>query len=254
MRRLLPLNALAAATVCGALIAPAVAQANTTVGFRCCNYAPPSVTIARGESVSWVADAGNDFDATTVGTTHHPLKFVGDSQPSQTAGTSATRTFNTPGTFRYYCTFHGSPDGTGMSGTITVTGGPAPAPGPATASKPAPSPGQAFGPEPVAADGGPPQAWVSLAKRSLRSGRLSFTLGSSKAGHATASLRYGSRTLGSARLAFTHAGERRVQLKLTRLGRVAIRGVGTARLRLVILVEDVDGNELQLQRAFTARA
>jgi plastocyanin len=29
-------------------------------------------------------------------------------------------TFNTPGTFRYHCQAHGSPNGVGMSGTVTV--------------------------------------------------------------------------------------------------------------------------------------
>ena len=33
-----------------------------------------------------------------------------------------SRTFNTPGMYRYYCDLHGGPNGVGMSGTVTVNG------------------------------------------------------------------------------------------------------------------------------------
>jgi hypothetical protein len=36
---------------------------------------------------------------------------------------SVSRTFNTPGTYRYYCDVHGSPGGFGMSGTVAVNTG-----------------------------------------------------------------------------------------------------------------------------------
>jgi plastocyanin len=38
-----------------------------------------------------------------------------------TSGQSYQWTFNTPGTYRYYCGYHGGPGGYGMSGTITVS-------------------------------------------------------------------------------------------------------------------------------------
>jgi LPXTG-motif cell wall-anchored protein len=42
--------------------------------------------------------------------------------PSNCLGANATfsHTFDTAGTFRYYCKIHGAPGGIGMSGTVTV--------------------------------------------------------------------------------------------------------------------------------------
>lgn len=39
------------------------------------------------------------------------------------AGESYSHTFNTSKVVRYYCRYHGGPNGQGMSGTITVTAG-----------------------------------------------------------------------------------------------------------------------------------
>ena len=36
------------------------------------------------------------------------------------ANTSASVTFSAPGVYRYYCTYHGTPDGRGMAGTLVV--------------------------------------------------------------------------------------------------------------------------------------
>ena len=41
--------------------------------------------------------------------------------PSSSAW-SVSRTFTSPGTFRYYCEAHGGPNGVGMSGTVWVNG------------------------------------------------------------------------------------------------------------------------------------
>lgn len=35
-------------------------------------------------------------------------------------GDSATLTFQDPGTYQFFCTFHGNADGDGMAGTLTV--------------------------------------------------------------------------------------------------------------------------------------
>ena len=40
---------------------------------------------------------------------------------SRTAGKSFSHKFTKAGTYRYYCSFHGSEGGGDMSGTITVT-------------------------------------------------------------------------------------------------------------------------------------
>ncbi|MEW5985503.1 MAG: plastocyanin/azurin family copper-binding protein [Chloroflexota bacterium] len=62
------------------------------------------------------------------------------------AGGEASITFDTPGTFLYYCLLHGTPDGGGMAATLTVEGdaGPLPtappAPTEAPTAEPAPAP------------------------------------------------------------------------------------------------------------------
>jgi plastocyanin len=75
-------------------------------------YNPASLTVPIGTTVVWVNDErsehtvtaeDNDFDS-------------GDQQ----LGESFSYTFSEPGTFRYYCRFHGDVGGVGMSGTITV--------------------------------------------------------------------------------------------------------------------------------------
>jgi plastocyanin len=232
-----------ATIVCG-FATPAAAGADAVIGFTCCAYNPMSVTIAAGESVTWNAELGHDF-ALLPGPTHHPLRFVGNTQPEQTSGTSATRTFSTAGTFRFYCVNHGTPDGLGgMVGTVNVTApGPGPGPGP--------------GPAPAPADTTAPDAALSLpARRTLTAilGRgLPITIRTSEAGRATASLRYRGRAVGSARRTFTGPGRRRVTVKLTRSGRRVLRTARRARLQLVVIVADAAGNKRTLRRTFTAR-
>ena len=50
-------------------------------------------------------------------------KLSGNADGSPLAAAwSKSRTFADAGTFRYYCDVHGAPDGSGMAGTVTVTG------------------------------------------------------------------------------------------------------------------------------------
>jgi plastocyanin len=226
-----------ATIVCG-LAMPAAAGADAVIGFTCCAYNPMSVTIAAGESVTWNAELGHDF-ALLPGPTHHPLRFVGNTQPEQTSGTTATRTFATAGTFRFYCVNHGTPDGLGgMVGTVNVT-----------------APGPSPGPSPTPADTTAPTATMSLPNRrtltAILARGLRITVRTSEAGQATASLRYRGRTIGSARRSFTAPGRRRVTIKLTRSRRV-LRTARRARLQLVVIVADAAGNKRTLRHTFTA--
>ncbi|MDE1925125.1 MAG: cupredoxin domain-containing protein [Patescibacteria group bacterium] len=76
-------------------------------------FSPGTITIAAGDTVTWTnnsslqhtvtADDGS-FDSGTIN-----------------AGGTYSHTFMTPGTYRYYCRFHGALGGVGMSGTIVVT-------------------------------------------------------------------------------------------------------------------------------------
>jgi plastocyanin len=96
-----------AVPVCPAL----AANTNVTVGSNFFNAA--NVTITQGDTVTW----------TNTGGTHN-VKFDDGSytmpSPASSALWSVNRTFNTTGTFRYYCQVHGGPGGVGMSGTVTV--------------------------------------------------------------------------------------------------------------------------------------
>lgn len=80
-------------------------------------FAPANLTITHGTAVTW-----NNGD----GVTHTVTSATGsgDVYDSGNVGSGATftRTFNTPGTYDYYCKFHGAngTPPTGMHGTITV--------------------------------------------------------------------------------------------------------------------------------------
>lgn len=74
---------------------------------------PSTATVHVGETVTWTNDGG-----------FHNVHVAGDSSALVAAGpgwTSVHKTFTQPGTYTFYCEIHGNPDGTGMSGTITVT-------------------------------------------------------------------------------------------------------------------------------------
>jgi plastocyanin len=77
-------------------------------------FKPSSLEIAPGTKVKWVNKGRNLHNVAP-----DKGKLFGiDSLPS---GKSYSFTFNNPGKYPYYCTFHGAP-GTGMAATITVTG------------------------------------------------------------------------------------------------------------------------------------
>lgn len=97
-------------------------------------YRPASVTVSPGTTVTW-----RNVDDRPHTVTDRSGSF--DSGIFDTGGTY-TRTFETPGTFQYFCTIH--PD---MVGTVSVTGAdgeapppPAPAPPPTTPAPPPPPP------------------------------------------------------------------------------------------------------------------
>jgi plastocyanin len=101
-----------------ALLVPAVPAlaANQTVTATGLNtFSPRTVTVNTGDMVTW--NNGSGF---------HNVHFDDNSfdmPPSATSGAwSVSRTFTSPGTFRYYCEAHGGPNGSGMSGTVWVNG------------------------------------------------------------------------------------------------------------------------------------
>src|SRR3954454_2802170 len=95
--------------------APALAANQTVNATSSSTFTPKDVTVNQGESVTWNNTGGLHnvhFDDNS---------YIMPASPS-TAAWSVSRAFNTPGTFRYYCQVHGGPNGTGMSGTVTVNG------------------------------------------------------------------------------------------------------------------------------------
>jgi hypothetical protein len=78
-------------------------------------FVPANITVAPGEAITWTNNGENPHTATA------------DSEAFDTgtveSGQSASVTIDTPGSYPYYCRFHGAPGGIGMAGTITVEGG-----------------------------------------------------------------------------------------------------------------------------------
>ena len=115
--------------------APARAANQTVTATSSNEFVPAAVTVFQGESVTW-NNVGGGFH--NVHFDDNSFDMPPDPDPASWA---VPRSFNTPGTFRYYCEAHLAD---GMVGTVTVQ-----APG----TTPGPGPAQ---PKPVAADRTPP--------------------------------------------------------------------------------------------------
>jgi plastocyanin len=90
------------------------ATVNVAVGGADLAFHPEMVTINVGDTVMWT-NAGGTHDV------HADDNSFSSGQPSGTAWTFS-HTFNSAGTFPYYCTVHGGPGGLFMSGTVVVQG------------------------------------------------------------------------------------------------------------------------------------
>ena len=76
-------------------------------------FSPSPDTVAVGSTVTWT---NNDGFGHTVTSSPSSAEVFNSSVAS---GASYSRTFNTAGTFAYYCSIHGTPT-SGMRGTIVV--------------------------------------------------------------------------------------------------------------------------------------
>lgn len=88
-------------------------QVLTAGGTR---FQPATLTISAQSTVTWNWPAGS---------LDHNVVPDDGSTPATSGGLvdgphTYSFTFNTPGTYRYYCANHGGPGGVGMSGTVTV--------------------------------------------------------------------------------------------------------------------------------------
>lgn len=106
-------------TVAGvaALAASPALGANQTVNAFGVQFLPSAVEVFQGESVTWTNGGG------THDVTFDDGSFTQPPAPSPDPWV-VTRTFTTPGTFRYYCSIHGAPNGIGMSGSVVVSDSP----------------------------------------------------------------------------------------------------------------------------------
>ncbi len=87
---------------------------NQSIELMNTSFNPQQVTVKVGTTVVWT---NKDSMAHTV-TADDKSFDSGNLNPGQTF----KFTFTKAGTYRYYCRYHGGPNGIGMSGTITVTG------------------------------------------------------------------------------------------------------------------------------------
>jgi plastocyanin len=117
------------------ILCPGAASGTTvtvTVGNGGFFFTPSSVTIHPGDTVRWTWSSTGH--STTSGTPGHPSGLWDSGVLAQ--GAMFTHTFNSAGSFAYYCTPHGAC--CNMVGTVTVTGAtPTPTPPP----PPPPPPG-----------------------------------------------------------------------------------------------------------------
>jgi plastocyanin len=109
-----------AALLCGLVVAGAArprggsAEAGTAaVTIKDFEFQPRQITVKAGTTVTWTND----------GASSHTVNADDGSFSSPTLGKGQTfsRKFAKPGTYPYYCAFHGGKGGDGMTGTVVVT-------------------------------------------------------------------------------------------------------------------------------------
>ncbi len=101
--------------------------ANTTVTVGpdgSMTFSPANVTINAGDTVTFTYAGGvlshNVTSDTSLFRCANGCDGAGGNGNLSSAAWTSTVTFNTAGTFRYYCENHGAPGGVGMSGIVTV--------------------------------------------------------------------------------------------------------------------------------------
>ena len=106
----------AASGLAGSTVTFTATGLNTvTIGVVNSQFQPASRTVAVGTTVRWVWASGAGPHNVSPDASEPPRSGSPVSGPF-----SYEHTFDTPGTYRYYCEVHGGPGGVGMSGTITV--------------------------------------------------------------------------------------------------------------------------------------
>ena len=148
--------------LCVSVVTHYAAAATENVSAQDNSFSPASVTIDEGDTVHWTNDGDNP----------HTVTANDDSFDSGTllSGQSFDQTFNTAGTYGYFCEVHGQ----SMSGTVVVR----------SASSGSPTPGQtgstggntgsdtSVGGDELAKTGAPIEMWSLIAAAMLAWGAL----------------------------------------------------------------------------------
>src|SRR5689334_1092583 len=90
----------------------ASAQADSTINLTRDAFDQPEVHISAGQTVVW----NNPSERVHTVTADDTSFDSGDLAP----GAAYSRSFDTPGTYAYYCQYHGDVGGVGMAGVIVV--------------------------------------------------------------------------------------------------------------------------------------
>ena len=78
-------------------------------------FAPATVTIKKGGSVTWT-----NLDSAPHDVTATDASWKSGDAGNMTTGATYTKMFDAAGTFAYYCTLHGTSAGAGMAGKVVV--------------------------------------------------------------------------------------------------------------------------------------
>jgi plastocyanin len=84
-------------------------------------FAPAEVTIKPGDSVTFSNPGGGFHNVAWVEGTFDDGQQASPPDPNPIWPTNPTRTFTAEGTYRFYCEQHGTAQGAGMAGTVTVS-------------------------------------------------------------------------------------------------------------------------------------
>src|SRR5215216_1474257 len=115
MRRVLYLLALSLMALSLFVPSAGAQQGQTaTVNMRDNYFDQANITVPAGTTVTWVQSGNNSHTTTSYDGLWDSGLLPGGS------GQTFSFTFNTPGTYRYFCRPH---EAVGMVGTVTVTGG-----------------------------------------------------------------------------------------------------------------------------------
>lgn len=99
----------------------AAPQTTVTVAIQNNTFTPRNITVQVGSVVTW-----KNWDSNMPHTVTSDTGLFNSG--SLQYGDTYSIQFNGPGTYNYYCQFHGGPNGVGMSGTVTVINGTPPPP------------------------------------------------------------------------------------------------------------------------------